>query len=91
MGLVREGGGGKGIAFVGALVAAGCTVPELEGTLRKRQFASFEDGWARHFGKPGAALALNEERLARKNVVTLCGVDPDSSRPPRSEPPAAAC
>lgn len=108
--LVLEGGGVKGIAFVGALkelcaghtvrrvagtsagavvgalLAAGYTVPELEDTLRGMQFASFEDGWARHFGKPGAALAFLlrngvfkgdtlhawiEERLARKNVVTF--------------------
>ncbi|MFI6438946.1 patatin-like phospholipase family protein [Streptomyces sp. NPDC050759] len=73
-------------AIVAALLAAGYTIPELEQEMRSLDFASFQDGPARHFGKVGAALAVLlhngvfkgdalhawiEARLADKNVTTF--------------------
>lgn len=73
-------------AIVAALLAAGYTVAELEREMRSLDFASFQDGPARHFGMAGAALAVLlhngvfkgdalhtwiRERLAEKNVTTF--------------------
>lgn len=73
-------------AIVAALLAAGYTVPELEREMRSLDFAAFQDGPARRFGKVGAALAVLlhngvfkgdalhtwiEERLADKNITTF--------------------
>ncbi|MEU7576286.1 patatin-like phospholipase family protein [Streptomyces sp. NPDC041068] len=73
-------------AIVAALLAAGYTAPELEQEMRNLDFASLQDGPARHWGKVGAALAVLlhsgvfkgdalhawiEERLADKGVTTF--------------------
>ncbi|MFC8662317.1 patatin-like phospholipase family protein [Streptomyces sp. NPDC057199] len=83
---VQRAAGTSAGGIVAALLAAGYTVPELEREMRSLDFASFQDGPARHFGKVGAALAVLlhngvfkgdalhawiEERLADKNVTTF--------------------